>query len=78
MTQPIGNLLDSLGITHTPEDGELVPAAIAILKTVDSNGAVGLRLAWSDGMSWIERLGMLHASLAMESPAPDYGTTDDD
>lgn len=72
--QPLGNLIDSLGVTHDPEEGELVASAVVILKTVDADGEVGMRLAWSDGLSWIERLGMLHASLALETPASEFGT----
>jgi hypothetical protein len=68
MAEPIGNLLDSLGVAHTPEDGEMVSDALVLLKVVDAEGYVSLRVAWSDGMSWIERLGMLRAAEANETP----------
>lgn len=71
MAEPLGDLIDSLGITHTPEDGELVAAAVVMLKTIDTEGRVALRLAWSDGMSWIERLGMLRAAEHIELPDDD-------
>ena len=66
MSEPIGNLLDSLGVTHSPADGELATDAVVLLKVIDPDGGVGLRLAWSDGMSWIERLGMLTAAEHIE------------
>ena len=71
MVQPLGDLIDSLGVTHTPEDGELVAAVVVMLKTIDEEGRVGMRLAWSDGMSWIERLGMLRAAEHIELPGDD-------
>lgn len=68
MSEPIGNLLDSLGVQHCPTDGELVSAAVVLLKVIDDDGRVSMRMAWSDGMSWIERLGMLAAATATETP----------
>ena len=62
MSEPIGNLLDSLGVTHTPDDDELISGAVVLLKVVDTEGNVTLRCCFSDGMSWIERLGMLRAA----------------
>ena len=67
MDELVGNLIDSLGVTHSPEPGEMATDAVVLLKYVDEDGAVGLRLLWSDGMSWIERLGMLHAALSIET-----------
>lgn len=43
MAQPIGNLLDSLGIELALDEDELVDGAIVLLKTVDTDGDVGLR-----------------------------------
>ena len=68
MAEPLGNLIDSLGVVHTPEEGELVSGVVVLLKTVDDEGLVGLRIAWSDGMSWIDRLGMLRAAEQIEIP----------
>ena len=71
MTEPIGNLIDSLGVTREPVDGELIAGAVVLLKTVDADGDVGLSIAWSDGMSWIERVGMLHVAREVEMPEGD-------
>lgn len=67
MSEPIGNLLNSLGIDLDLDDDELVAGAIVLLKTVDTDGEVGLRIRWSDGLGYLERIGMLHASRAIET-----------
>ena len=55
---------------HSPEEGEFVTDAIVILKTIDPEGRVGLRMEYSDGMSWLERIGMLRATEILERPDP--------
>lgn len=67
MAQPIGNLLDSLGIDLALDEGELVDGAIVLLKTVDPDGDVGLRIRWSEGMGYLERIGMLVAGQQIET-----------
>lgn len=62
----IGNLIDSLGVTRTEKEGELISGAIVLLKVVDAEGDVALSVAWSDGMNWIERIGMLRAAEQIE------------
>ena len=71
-------MLDALGVTHTPNDGEIVTDAVVALKVVDADGRVSLRLAWSDGMSWIERLGMLRAAERVELPSEGSSWNDED
>lgn len=68
--QPIGQLLDSLGVTSTIAPDDLPVAALVLLKVVDATGGVRLAAAWSDGMDWITRLGMLTAATASETPDP--------
>jgi len=70
VSQPVGNLLDSLGVTWSPDHGDLPASAIVLLKVIDQDGDVTLRTAWSEGLSWIERLGMLHAAELTERPGP--------
>ena len=67
-SQPIGQLLDSLGVTSTIAPDDLPVAALVLLKVVDADGGVRLGLAYSDGMDWITRLGMLTAATASETP----------
>lgn len=68
MAELVGNLLDSLGIEHHPEPGELVASAVVLLKVIDAEGDVSLRTLCSDGLSWIERIGMLRAAEHVELP----------
>jgi hypothetical protein len=63
---PVGPFLDGLGITTSLEEGDLVPDAIVILKRVNAQGDVSLSVAWSEGMSWLERRGMLRVAEQME------------
>lgn len=65
---PIGSVIDGLGVTMRIEDDDLVSDVMVIAKVVDGNGNVRLSTAWSDGMSWIERLGMLAATQSVETP----------
>lgn len=76
MSEPIGNLLDSLGIDLDLDDGELVAGALVLLKTVDEDGAIGLRIRWSDGLDYLERIGMLYAGRTIETQ--NLGAADDD
>lgn len=62
MAEPIGSILDSLGITATREEGELVAGAVVLLKTVQPDGSVALEHCISDGLSWIEAIGMARAA----------------
>ena len=69
-TQPIGQLLDNLGVAAAIAPDDLPVAALVLLKVVDADGGVRLSLAYSDGMDWITRLGMLTAATASETPDP--------
>jgi hypothetical protein len=66
--QPAGPIVDGLGITADLDDGVLVAAAVVVIKTIDPDGHVSLSCSWGDGMSWVERLGMLRAAERMELP----------
>jgi hypothetical protein len=77
-TRPIGDVLDGLGIEATLDEtkGELAAGAIVLLKVIDADGDVRLSLAYSDGLSWIERTGMIHVAETME--AQSNAPADDD
>lgn len=75
--QPVGDLLDSLGVKHSPNEGEIISDAVVLMKVIDADGRVSLRTAWSDGMSWIERIGMLRAAERAQLP-PEGDNWDDD
>jgi hypothetical protein len=65
--QPIGAILDGLGIKATIEPEALVSDAVVILKTLLPNGNTRLSVAFSQGLGWIERTGMLHLAEAIET-----------
>ncbi|MFF1483131.1 hypothetical protein ACIGZH_01690 [Streptomyces sp. NPDC058319] len=63
----LGSAIDALGITSTLKDGELVSAAIVLLKVIETAGSTRLSMSYSDGLGWIERAGMLRVAEVMES-----------
>lgn len=77
MSQDVGQLITNLGVSgDTIQDDVLITDAVLLLKCVHPDGSVTLFLGHSDGMSWIERLGMLRAAERIESQ--DYKAMDDD
>jgi acyl-CoA hydrolase len=68
--QPIGPILDGLGVTIDLDDGELVESALVITKLVNADGQVLLGLHGSDSMSWLEKLGLIQAAKQRVSDAP--------
>jgi len=64
----LGQLVDSLGVTATLDEGELISDAIVILKVIDEDGGVGLRMRYSESLNWIERIGILRAAEQLELP----------
>lgn len=73
-TKTLGQLIDTLGVANAVREGELVADAVVILKVLDEDNDIQLRLAWSEGISWIERLGMLNVALMLDAPG---GVIDD-
>ena len=65
----MADLLGALGVDLTVGEGELVSDALVLLKVIDAEGGVRLRVINSDGMSWLERLGMLTAAEHLERPS---------
>jgi hypothetical protein len=65
--RPIGDVINGLGIEATLDEGELVAGAIVLLKVIDADGDVRLSATYSDGLSWIERTGMVHVAETMEA-----------
>lgn len=58
--QPIGDLLDSLGVTADLNDGDLVASAVVVLSILSEGVATPqLCMCSSDGMGWIEQAGLL-------------------
>jgi hypothetical protein len=68
--QPIGPILDGLGITVELDDGELIESALVLAKSVSSDGSVALAVASSVGMSWLEQLGLIAAAQRVANDRP--------
>jgi hypothetical protein len=66
--QQLGQLIDQLGVTHTVRPDENVCGAVVLLTVEEPDGHVSLRCAWSEGMTWIERIGLLRAAERAELP----------
>lgn len=67
--QPLGELIDRLGVTQQVDQDETVCGAVVLLTVEEPDGHLSLRCAWSEGMSWIERIGLLRAAERAELPA---------
>lgn len=61
--------MDSLGVTHEVKPDERVCGAVVLLTVEEPDGQLSVRCAWSDGMSWIERIGLLRAAERAELPS---------
>ncbi len=74
----LGQIVNNLGCSAEGiGEGVLVTDAVVLLKCVYPDGSVSLMTSHSDGMSWIERLGMLRAAERIEGQ--EYrNVTDDD
>ena len=74
--QPLGRLVDSLGVEHRPEEGELVLGAVVLMKVMEADGRISMRSAWSPGLSWMERVGMHQAAAQTDMPVRPSGRWD--
>jgi hypothetical protein len=65
--KPIGQTLDNLGVTQELSDGDLITDALVLTKIVGPDGRVQLGIATSEGMSWLDKLGLAHAYLQVDN-----------
>lgn len=73
----LGQIVNNLGCTaETLSDGVMVSDAIVLMKCVHPDGSVTLLVSHSNGMSWIERLGMLRAAERIEGQ--EYRSVDEE
>jgi hypothetical protein len=68
--QPIGPILDGLGITVDLDEGELVETALVVTKLVTADGQVLLGLYGPDSLSWLDKLGLIEAARKRVSDTP--------
>ena len=67
--QALGELINSMGAQLRIDPDEQICGAVVLLTVEEPDGHISLRCAWSDGMSWIERIGLLRAAERAELPA---------
>jgi hypothetical protein len=74
--QKLGDILDGLGVTLDLGEEDIVTSAVVLCKVVKADGTVTLGYAQSDGMCWIEGVGMLTAGsdIARQGYDEDDGT----
>lgn len=68
--QPIGPILDGLGVTLDLDDGDLVESAVVILKVVNATGTVTVALQDSAGMDWLAQLALISAAKQIVDGTP--------
>jgi hypothetical protein len=68
--QPIGPILDGLGVTATIEDGDLIESAVVLAKIVDADGTTTVGVYTSDGMDWLAQLGLVTAAHQIVTETP--------
>ena len=70
--EPIGNLLDSLGVVADIEPDDLVTAAVVVLSVlVPGENNPRLTIANSDGIGWITQAGLLRLAERITSEPPE-------
>lgn len=73
--EPLGHIIDALGVTHHPKPGEIVASAVVVIRVINEDGAESIRTLTSDGQSWVERAGLLRVA---EQDNLSYIYNDDD
>ncbi|WP_328439363.1 hypothetical protein OHA71_23785 [Streptomyces sp. NBC_00444] len=76
--QPIGQIVDALGVQVDLDEGDLPTDAFVILKIVKADGAVSLLNGRSESLDWITALGMTTAAQEIENSGYTDASSDDD
>lgn len=68
MTEPAltGDLIDALGVKFTQHEGDLISDAVLVTKVIEADGSVRISVAWSDGMDFVTRRGLLEHACDQE------------
>lgn len=56
----------NLGVDLNIQDGELVKSCVVIANVVGSEGGERIEIDWTEGMSFVERAGMLRVAEQMD------------
>jgi hypothetical protein len=68
--QPIGPVLDGLGITVDLDDGALLETALVVAKVVTLDGTVVIGLYSPTGMTWFDQYALICAAKAISNDQP--------
>lgn len=78
MEQPIGKLLDDLGVTYDVPEGTLVSGAVVLLHVIDADGSEGVALRSSAGMGVVTRRGVIDLGAQLDCELLTSEVDDDD
>ena len=65
----LGSIIDDMGVALQVQPDEQVCGAVVLLTVEEPDGHLSVRCAWSDDMSWVERVGLLRVAERAELPA---------
>lgn len=68
----LGSRLDALDVRDHLSDGALVEGAFVVMKVINEDGTTGIATAWSAGMDFVTRRGLLE--YARDSERKDFVT----
>lgn len=74
--QPVGQLIDALGVRIDLDEGDLPTDAYVVLKVVKADGAVSLVNGRSESLDWITAIGMITAAQAVQNSGYTDSTDD--
>lgn len=74
--QPVGQLIDALGVRIDLDEGDLPTDAYVVLKVVKADGAVSLVNGRSESLDWITAIGMITAAQAVQNSCYTDSTDD--
>jgi hypothetical protein len=74
MGQPIGALLDALGVSVDLDDTDLMASAVVVMSVlVEDDDNPRLIIASSEGLGWIQQAGLLRLAERICSEPPSEG-----
>ena len=72
--QPVGDVIDSLGVKVELNDTDLVSSAVVVMSVlVEGDDNPRLMIASSEGLGWIQQAGLLRLAerICSEPPSPE-------
>lgn len=69
MEQTAGAILDGLGVKFNLDEGDLVANALVLAKVLCEDGSVSLVVGASEGITWLEQLGLVSAASDLIRPS---------